>query len=81
MISDIKNGITNIQWTSYDKVKQVTFDAAHASKILTYEYNSQQLRLTKNVQFPATGNNNTTPTYIYDGSGLLMATYDYYYNS
>ena len=76
--SDVINGITNIQWYWYDQVKQITYDAAHGSKTIIYTYNSQGQRLTKAVNTPGLPLTYTVTSYVYDGGGLLMGTYDYY---
>jgi RHS repeat-associated protein len=77
IISDVKSGLTSIEWTVSDKVKKIT---KADGTIISFTYNAQQQRLTKNVD-PTGANNDETTIYSYDANGMLMATYEKVYNA
>ncbi len=64
LISDVSEGITNISWTVYGKIKSIT----KSTGTINYTYDASGNRITK------TYNNNTT-WYVRDASGNVMSTY------
>jgi RHS repeat-associated protein len=64
-----------VEWTVYDKVKKITRKPGSSKPNLVFTYDSKQMRLTKTEEYPSDPNSNRTTYYVYDASGMLMATY------
>jgi RHS repeat-associated protein len=80
IITDDKNGIVRINWNSFNKISSVKFNSANGNKLVVYSYNGQHQRIVKYVSYPPPNYQQSTTTYYaYDGSGLLMASYERYY--
>ncbi len=72
LISDAKEGITNIEWTVYGKISKITKENG---TIIQYQYDPSGNRVAKNISQAAGGEANTT-WYIRDASGNVMAVYE-----
>ncbi len=76
LIGDVSEGITDINWTVYGKVKEIK--KTGGLNELVFEYDASGNRVTKTVKpdasNPASWNNTY---YVRDASGNVMATYNY----
>lgn len=70
LISDLKENISNIEWTVYGKIKKIT--KANGT-VISYKYNSAGNRIQKSVQNP--GGEVITTYYLLDTKGIILATY------
>lgn len=67
--SDVKEGITNIDWTVYGKIAYIEKDGAD----VTYTYDAAGNRITK---FVDKGRASVTTIYVRDASGNVMSVYE-----
>jgi RHS repeat-associated protein len=76
MIGDVKEGITNVLWNVYGKIKQVqrTATAANPVTSIVYTYDAGGNRISKQVTKSATDSIEYT-WYVRDASGNIMSTY------
>jgi len=75
--TDKARGIELIEYTVYDKIKKVHFNALSGKPDVEFTYNQQQQRLTKKTINAGSPNANVTTIYSYDARGILLATYEY----
>jgi RHS repeat-associated protein len=78
LVKDNQEGISNIDWTVYGKIKQITRTAISTAKNLVFEYDAAGNRVSKTSY----GNGQpanlwTTTYYVRDAQGNVMATYEY----
>ena len=69
LIQDNAEGISNIEWTVYGKIKAIT----KGSTTIAYTYDASGNRISKKVTGAASGNGETW--YVRDASGNTMAVY------
>ena len=65
LTKDVKEGITNIEWTVYGKIKKIT----KSTGTIEYTYDAAGNRISKTA-------NNKTTVYVRDASGNLMSVYE-----
>ncbi|RYZ52058.1 MAG: RHS repeat protein [Sphingobacteriales bacterium] len=65
MKTDVKEGITNIKWTVYGKIAEIT----RSGSTISYTYDAAGNRITKTV-------GNLTTVYVRDASGNVMSVYE-----
>ncbi len=65
LISDVSEGITNIEWTIYGKIKKITKSTGN----IEYTYDAAGNRISKTA-------NNKTTVYVRDASGNVMSVYE-----
>ncbi len=70
MTKDTKEGISNIEWTVYGKIKKIT---KTNGTIISYTYDAAGNRINKTVTGASSGNGQTW--YVRDASGNTMAVY------
>jgi YD repeat-containing protein len=74
LIKDEKEGITNIDWTVYGKIAEITKVKDGITTIITYTYDAAGNRISKTV---AKGSDAAVKTfYVRDASGNVMSVYD-----
>ena len=76
--SDASENIATIQWTVYNKIKEITYTGPLAGKHIVFDYNSSGIRIAKHVTHAYTsGTPQTTSTfYVLDAQGNSMSTYE-----
>ena len=76
LIADAKEGITNVLWNVYGKIKQVQRTATAANPVtrIAYSYDAGGNRISKQVNKSATDSIEYT-WYVRDASGNIMSTY------
>jgi RHS repeat-associated protein len=76
LTKDIQEGITNIEWNVYGKIRRITRTATGANPItsIRYNYDAAGNRILKTVTRSATDSVEYT-AYVRDASGNVMATY------
>ncbi len=65
LTKDVKEGITNIEWTVYGKIKKIT----KSTGTIEYTYDAAGNRISKTA-------NNKTTVYVRDASGNVMSVYE-----
>lgn len=65
LISDVAEGINNIQWTVYEKIKSIT----KGTSTISYDYDAGGSRISKSAD-------GKTTHYVRDASGNVMSTYE-----
>ncbi len=73
LISDTKEGLSNINWTVYGKISSI--QKADGSSI-AYTYDAGGNRISKTVSSTLGGIGSTTTYYVRDASGNVMAVYE-----
>lgn len=70
LISDVSEGITNIEWTVYGKISKIE---KTGGTVITYTYDASGNRISKTVQTAA--NEIRVTFYVRDASGNVMGVY------
>ena len=75
LVKDVKEGLTNVKWSVYGKILEITRTANAANPVqrITYTYDAQGSRISKTV-LKNTGNKTHT-WYVRDAQGNVMCTY------
>lgn len=73
LTSDKYENISNISWTTYGKIKQITYLPVANKPNILFKYDAAGNRISKELIY-ATGSRNTT-YYVRDAQGNVMATY------
>ncbi len=76
---DTKEGIENIEWTVYGKIKEVTRHTAHGMQTLKFDYDASGNRIAKHV-YSATGTWKKSTYYSRDAQGNVMSVYEQFFN-
>jgi photosystem II stability/assembly factor-like uncharacterized protein len=78
LIKDNQEGIANIDWTVYGKIKEITRVGTSVSKNLIFTYDATGNRVSKTTYGNGQPTNLWQTTYyVRDAQGNVMATYDY----
>ena len=72
LISDVSEGITNINWTVYGKIQSITKTINAVTTTINYGYDASGNRISKAV---TVGSITTNTIYVRDASGNIMAVY------
>lgn len=74
LIKDDAEGITNVEWTVYGKIKTIT---KSSGMIITFNYDASGNRISKKVAIsPVQRGGPNTTYYVRDAQGNVMATYE-----
>jgi len=75
LVKDNAEGISNIDWTVYGKIKQITF--SNGKPNLLFKYDASGNRISKTAFMGSTPATTATTTYyVRDAQGNVMATYE-----
>ena len=74
LTADVSEGITNIDWTVYGKIKTIT---KASGMVMTFNYDASGNRISKKVAIgPIQHGGPSTTYYVRDAQGNVMATYE-----
>jgi|GEM_PF-695202 len=77
LLEDVSEGLTNVEWHSFDKPKKITKTInVSADRILSYGYDATLNRLFKRSSTSIAAGKDTSTYYIRDAQGNVMATYN-----
>ncbi len=77
LIKDVKENITNIEWTVYGKIKRIVPTLNSNKPEIIFNYDASGNRISKTTFYPQQfPNNKTTTHYVRDAQGNVMATYE-----
>lgn len=78
LVKDNQEGIANIDWTVYGKIKEITRTTASTAKNLIFAYDAAGNRISKTSYGNGQPSTSWVSTYyVRDAQGNVMATYDY----
>ncbi len=76
LISDVKEGISNVNWTVYGKINSLTKTVGSTTTNIDYGYDAGGNRISKKVAATTAGITTATSTYyVRDASGNVMSIY------